>query len=170
MTDIFKTCRRGSIVAVNCNSLVLGAYGGAVQLGAASTDAARQVDPLPAGYIASHLVPDAGDWAMPEPTVLRMEELSPRYINCYVKIEQVQFVEGEIGLTWSDEGLDTNRHITDRGGNTLIVRSSGHSVFAQRLLPEGSGYITGVLGYFNGDYQLVLPADGYILFMSGERF
>ncbi len=50
----------------------------------------------------------------------------------------------------------TNRHIIDRQGNTLIVRTSRYARFATWLLPAGEGRIEGVLGYFSGDYQLVV--------------
>jgi hypothetical protein len=36
----------------------------------------------------------------------------------------------------------------------LVVRTSRYADFAHRILPSGSGYIEGVLGYFNGTYQL----------------
>lgn len=171
MTDIFKTYRYGYNVAVNCNSLTLGSYGGAIQLGAASADGKYQVDPIPAVNILSHLVPEPDSWEEPLPAVRWIGELSVRYINCYVRFDVVQFIDEEVGHAWCDDGEDTNRHIIDRDGNALIVRTGGHAGFAGRQLPSGSGFITGVLGYFNGNYQLVLSTDADALMsMTGERF
>jgi len=65
----------------------------------------------------------------------------------------------------SDEGEEeggeevpsaTDRHLVDAAGDTLVVRTSRHATFADWILPEGEGRIEGVLGYFNGTYQLVV--------------
>lgn len=86
-----------------------------------------------------------------------------------VRIEGVQFVSSEVGLTWANaEGLETlNRNIEDCNGNTIIVRTSGYADFAANYIPEGKGSLVAVVGQFRDDWQLAVrntfevEMDGY---------
>ena len=59
-----------------------------------------------------------------------------------------------MGLRWSETDVDTDRHLIDEFGDTLRVRTNCRADFADRKLPVGSGYIEGILSWFNGRYQL----------------
>ncbi len=50
----------------------------------------------------------------------------------------------------------TNRYLVDSEGDMLAVRTSRYARFASWQLPAGVGRIEGVLGYFGGEYQLVV--------------
>lgn len=73
-----------------------------------------------------------------------------------IRLENVQFIESEIDLTFSDAiNLNTeSRIVEDCDGNQLIVRTSGYASFADVNLPDGKGDIVGVLGQFRDDWQL----------------
>ncbi len=92
------------------------------------------------------------------------------YQSTLVKIEGVQFVDEELGMTYADTvGLTTqNRHLEDCNGNQIIVRTSGYAGFAGMLLPEGNGDITAVLGRYDNTAQLLLSNTDYV-FLNGER-
>ncbi len=153
--EIFKRFMIHTRVGVRCNGLWLGSYGGTLQLGAAPFDDS-QTRPLPAAAVAEHLFPDETFYGEVLPATLSFGEISQRRISTYVAFEGVRFSGEEQGLTWAEPETDTNRHLVDGAGDTLIVRTSHHANFAVRQLPEGTGRIEGVLGYFNGDYQLVV--------------
>lgn len=90
-------------------------------------------------------------------------------VGTYVAFEEVQFIDAEIGLSWSEAETDTDRHLVDRSGDTLLVRTSRYADFADWILPSGSGYIEGILGYFNGTCQLKVVVPKNVV-MESPRF
>jgi hypothetical protein len=137
-----------------------------LQLGAEPFDD-YQTQGLSEIEIAEHLQSDEEFYGEVRARTLTFGELSLDDISTFVAFEGVHFA-GE-GLSWAETenevGLDgeiieplsaTNRHLVDAAGDTLIVRTSRYARFAPWPLPEGSGRIEGVVGYFNGDYQLVV--------------
>ncbi len=89
-----------------------------------------------------------------------------------VRINDVNFADGELGKTYADGDLDppasANRNIADCTGKKLIVRSSGFATFANTELPAGKGSITGILTKFSSDYQLVIRDIDEVQ-MTGDR-
>ncbi len=170
--QIFKEFWIHSRATVRCNGLWLGSYGGTLQLGD-EPFGDFQTRPLSEIAVAEHIFADTTFYGEVRPRVLTFDELSQRHISTFVAFDEVSFVEQ--GLPWAetevadlDPNADpagdpeaeppaaTNRHIADSRGNTLIVRTSRYARFASRLLPKGRGRIEGIVGYFNGDYQLVV--------------
>lgn len=155
LENYYQKYDRGSLVQINCNSLVLSSYGGTLQLGAYAYDGETQyLGHIPAGRIDAVISVDRDlDIDIVSPPIA-IKSLSANNISCTVKFTDIQFEER--GMAWADEGVDTNRHIVDRAGNRLVVRTSAYAAFAAWLLPYGSGSIEGVVSYFNGEYQLTL--------------
>lgn len=168
LDEYFKTFGHGEQVTVYCNTLTLGTYGGAVQLGVLSGDGTNTVTHIPTGYVLSvfRIVEQGSE---PSFRTVKINELTARDISTYVEITDVQFEEGEDRLTWCDGETDTNRTLIDREGNRLVVRTSGYATFAGEILPGGSGFVRGVVGYFNGAYQIILINQNYAV-MESERF
>lgn len=168
MEMYFRTFNIYGEVTVYCNSLTLGTYGGEIRLGVLSADGTNTVTYISGDYILSAI--RAGeDFTEVVPEVVPISGLSPRHINTYVRIDDVQFEEAGGGVAWCREGEDTNRTLVDIEGNRLDVRTSRYARFADRVLPEGSGYICGVLGYFNGSFQLRVKSESDVA-MRSERF
>ncbi len=163
MEEIFKVYWIHSRVTVRCNGLWLGSYGGTLQLGAEPFDD-FQTQPLSPTAVVEHIFSDKENYGEIKPRTLTFGELSQRYVSTFVAFEGIRFVDEEQGSSWAETEPDgngilpsaTNRHLVDAAGDTLIVRTSRHARFAAWPLPEGAGRIEGVLGYFNGDYQLVV--------------
>lgn len=174
MDDIYLDYWVNSKVKVNCNSLTIGAYGGSLQLGTAYPESQYETGYIPNNRINSVLseIVGAADVVPVElslPQICAPETDVARYVNCYVSISGVQFTYGGQGVTWSDSQSDTNRDLVDINGNKIIVRTSCNAEFAGYLLPAGSGTIKGILGYFNGQYQLKV-CDPRSVFMDDDRF
>lgn len=53
-------------------------------------------------------------------------------------------------------GTNTNQNLLDASGKSIIVRTSQYADFGGNTLPAGTGDVTGVLSYFNGNWQLLL--------------
>jgi hypothetical protein len=170
LEQIFKRYMIHTLVTVRCNGLWLGSYGGTLQLGA-EPYSDFQTQYISEGDIPLHLTRDETFTDEVLPRELTIGALSPEDISMFVSFEGVQFVGEEQGLGWADATVehDTDRHLVDRAGDTLVVRTSRYADFAHRTLPSGSGYIEGVLSYFNGTYQLRVCDDQKAI-MPNPRF
>lgn len=150
---IYSTYKKWYVLSVSCNSLVLSSYGGLLQLGE-GIGATSEMSSIPAYRLESVMSLQENTWAEVLPTTITMADLSGRYLSCFVRIENVQFIDEEVGMAWCDTGVNTNRHVVNTLGDTLVVRTNNHATFANHILPSGSGYIQGILGYFNRDFQI----------------
>ncbi len=72
-----------------------------------------------------------------------------------VKLTGVHFAEA--GQANFAESNGYGEHdLVDAYGNTLLVRTSNYADFAAKKLPSGTGTVVGVLGRFNGKWQLTI--------------
>lgn len=162
MDNYYRVYLQGVRVRVACNSLTISDYGGEIRLG------------YGAGYISNSMLPSTiialeSQTEKPIPATLTIGQITPENINCLVRIDGVQFEE--MGAMWCDMELEagTDRHLIDKKGDRLVVRTNPNVTFRNALLPTGSGYIEGILGVFNGVYQLQIWSNRY-LDMESERF
>lgn len=158
----------GQEIRVRCQGLVLGDYGGVVSLGRVSEDEAYENGFIPEAERSRYLKKTDGVVSI-YPDTLRIAEATADRVGTYVAFEEVQFVDTETGLSWSEADSDTDRHLVDRSGDTLLVRTSHNADFAAWTLPEGSGYIEGILSYFNGTCQLKVVVPKNVV-MESPRF
>ena len=158
----------GQEIRVRCQGLVLGDYGGVVSLGVVSEDTAYENGFIPEAERSRYLK-KTGEVKFIFPDTLRIVEATADRVGTYVAFEEVQFIDAEIGLSWSEAESDTDRHLVDRSGDTLLVRTSHNADFAAWTLPEGSGYIEGILSYFNGTCQLKVVVPKNVV-MESPRF
>lgn len=165
---LFEDFPVGRPLRVRCRGLVLGDYGGTLSLGAASRDPAYANSFIPmddrsfylkCGEGVSELLPDT----------LPLGALRENYAGRLVAFDGVQFVQRETSLAWCDPERDTDRHLVDRDGHTLVVRTSARADFAAWSLPQGNGYIEGILERFNRSFQLRVVSPKNLL-MESSRF
>ena len=85
-------------------------------------------------------------------------ELNPRYVDTYVRIDDVSFTESP--AAWCDRDPESGRYtttertLTDAAGDMLTVRTAGTALYAGEPLPEGRGSLCGIVDCFNGKYTL----------------
>jgi hypothetical protein len=94
-----------------------------------------------------------------EPRKITIDELLNGGMQAMlVKVENVQFKDEELGLTYANAitQQSQNRSIRDCYGTEVIVRSSGYASFAGEKVKEGRGSITAIVGEFNGTIQLYI--------------
>ena len=156
--NVYTTYRRGQEVFINLKGMCVSVYGGEQQLG------------WPDGYLYrmpfanfKELVQKNGwpsaDNAKPEVitdiSVINLDVSKMTYR--LVQIEGVHFVNGgkNTFATTSGFGEET---LKDAHGNTITVRTSNYASFAYETLPVGTGTVVGILGRFNGAWQLTIPA------------
>lgn len=166
-SDLFPP---GLRILVRCAGLVLGSYGGTLQLGGVSSDERYECGFIPQDRLSEHLstsgTPGGGiQAAEPGPG-----EISMRYLHCRVRFREVQFIREDAGLPWGYGGGYTERRLQFcSSSDTLTVRTSPYAEFIAERIPEGSGTIEGVLTHFAGRFSLVVPAGEYAR-MDRERF
>ncbi|MCD4746539.1 MAG: DUF5689 domain-containing protein, partial [Bacteroidales bacterium] len=75
-----------------------------------------------------------------------------------IKLEAVQFIDGELGKTFADaQNLDSeNRLLEDCYDNQVDVRTSGYADFADLVVPVGKGSMIAIASYYDGNVQLVI--------------
>ena len=156
--NVYTTYRRGQEVFINLKGMCVSVYGGEQQLG------------WPDGYLYrmpfanfKELVQKNGwpsaDNAKPEVitdiSVINLDVSKMTYR--LVQLEGLHFVNGgkNTFATTSGFGEET---LKDAHGNTITVRTSNYASFAYETLPVGTGTVVGILGRFNGTWQLTIPA------------
>lgn len=160
LEEIFKHYPIHSRLDVNCNGLWIGSYGGTLQLGDEPSDG-WQTQYIHENDLPLHLQPRGPSESEVRPRRITISQIAPELVSTFVCFEDVRFIDEERGFTWADADSDedTERHLTDAAGDTLTLRTSRYATFAGKTLPFGSGYIEGVLGYFNGRYRLTVIDD-----------
>ena len=143
----------GDVVRIECQGLTLGSYYGSLRLGTTGE-----------GYEVEHL--SVAKWrevcstigvAEREPVEeARIGELMAPQLSTRLRFGSVRFVEE--GEKWAPDGVDATRHLVDclSPQDTLAVRLSGRSAFAQELVPSGECAVVGVLDYHYDHYQLLI--------------
>ncbi|MHC1703782.1 MAG: DUF5689 domain-containing protein [Tenuifilaceae bacterium] len=142
----------GTKVVINCNGLYLGKYGGVVQLGGDYNGSIGRLSP--SIFYQKVFTVESG---LPvTPVVTTIATLNDANIGKLISIDEVQFIDSDMGKPWADANTTTNRYVEDFQGKKLIVRTSSFSNFANNILPSGKGKITAILTKFNSDYQLTI--------------
>lgn len=170
---LFSRYAIGLPLRIRCQGLTLGSYGGMLSLGVASQNPEYENSFIPSQSQESVIIILAETGTRPQPEAVRIETLKTSDAGKFVCLEDVQFIGDELGLPWCDsdqEGfIATDRHIQDRRGGTLIVRTNASAFFAGNILPRGSGYIEGIISVFAGKLQLRVVYEKYVI-MEQERF
>lgn len=72
-----------------------------------------------------------------------------------VRLENVHFEQGG-QATYAEPDATTTRVLKDANDNSLDVRTSNYADFAAKQLPTGVGTVVGILGCYNGTWQLTI--------------
>lgn len=157
---LYTLHKMGDILRVDCCGLTIGGYGRAARVGERSSQ--REVEPLSvARWREQYTFVGVAD-SLPYRSVA-LGEVSAELLSTRIYLEGVRFVEA--GEKWAPNSESTTRHIVDHttGSDTLAVRLSGRSDFANEEIPEGECSLFGVLDYFNNHYQLLLASPDEVL-------
>jgi hypothetical protein len=163
VSDLYTFFEPGRKVYVKVSGLWIGEDAGVIKLGALYGEEVGRLSPQQFGEHISR----SGEVAELVPTTINLDEVGDSKANTLIKLENMQFVNDEIGQTYADPNstFGVNRFlescVTDQ---QIILRNSGFADFKTQLLPEGSGSITAVLSKFNEDFQLYIRNTGDVMF------
>ena len=91
---------------------------------------------------------------------IKINEVSEAALSTLVRFDEIQFIDGDKGKTLANKSGDfkfsEDRTITDKAGNTIIVRTANTSTFADFVISDKSGSITGVLSKYDSKWQLFI--------------
>ena len=139
----------GKNVIINLKNLYVGKYNGEFQLG--------QPNGTNIGQVAENVVYkffyDSNEAVT---TVTATEKtianLATADVGKWIKIKNVQFVDTDLGNTYSG-----NRTLIDCTGNKIILRTNSQASFSGAMIDNGKGDIYAILSIYNGVYQLIIP-------------
>ena len=104
-----------------------------------------------------------------QPTIVTIPEIqSGTFESMLIKLDEVQFINADLGRTYADESQSGNRLLEDCDENSVIVRTSNYANFAYDTLASGKGSLTAIASIFNGDWQLTIRTTQEVN-LTGER-
>ena len=146
---------QGDRIRIYLPGCVLGSYNGMLQLDSVDVD-------------NNVVKQDVDVWV--EPLTVTVADITPALQGRLVKLDSVEFIDAELGLTFADavNQVDENRTLRDCSLDEIVVRSSGYANFAAQSLPAGRGPFTGIVGQFGSTMQLYIRDMSEVL-LNGTR-
>jgi len=165
--NVYTTYRRGQEVFINLKDMCVSVYGGEQQLGWPDGYLYR----MPFTNFKEHVLKNC--WPYPDnvkPEVITdfktMDTDVARMTYRLVRLEGVHFVNGG-KATYATESGYGEQTLKDVHGNPITVRTSNYASFAYETLPVGTGTVVGILGRFNGGWQLTIPVSSDVFGFDG---
>ncbi len=158
----------GAVIAVKMTGLYLGTYRNNLICGT-KTDQYQNPSRLTAAQWEAVATPqEAADPREVVPFELTAAEVMSfkdndtellTWQNRLVTIKDMRFETP--GEPFAESGTNATRYLIADTGERFQLRNSGYSDWWFELMPEGTGDVTAILGYYNKDWQLQLndPAD-----------
>lgn len=163
--SVYVTYQVGQEVYVNLMDLYILKYGGELQIGLGTTNANRISWQSFQDKVKMNSWPNPANVKYKE---ISFDKLTDDLVHQIVEVRDIRFVNGG-KRTFSEKNATSNEEIRDQDGKVLVVRTSNYSNFSQDLLPRGTGSLIGILGRFNGTWQLLLRTKADVLSFSGEN-
>ncbi len=167
LTNLFIDYPFGQKVAVKCKDLYIGDDEGVIKLGSLFEDVTATGETLWSfGRIQGQLTVDKHIFKMQggKPISPKVVTIKPGNINSLstddiatlVKINDVQFYSGSLGMTFADPDnlLSLGHYIEDMEGNQILTYNSAYATFAGDSIPEGKGSVTALYGVYVDTKQL----------------
>ncbi len=141
----------GKEILISLNDLYLGNVNGETQLGGLNGSI---VGWTPSTDIYKTFFATESPISQITPTEKTISSLTTGDVGKWIKIKDLQFIDGDLGKSYADGTALTNRTLEDCSGNKITLRTSGRADFASATLDGGKGDVYGILSIYNGTYQL----------------
>ena len=163
--SVFATHRVGQELYLHLKGFSSVIYGGELQIGYSGTNANR----IPWQIYKDHVFFDGiHDPNNALPVEVTISQLTVEMVNRLVELSDVSFINGGKN-NFTTGNNTTDETIIDGENNRLIVRTSSYSDFANDPLPDGKGTLTGILGRYNGNWQLLIRDRNDVGKFSGNK-
>ena len=145
--DTFEDYSIGTEVFVAVQDLFISDFNGLPQLGYAPSG--ENVKRIPEGLINS-IVIKSGNSELVSPRTTTISELSIGMVNTLIELDEVQFINSDVGRPYADAANTTSYNATleDCDGNQMTLRTSGFADFANDRIPSDNGNKRCTSGFF----------------------
>lgn len=155
-TSLYNTYHVGQELYLDLQGLYVSVYGNELQIAYADGDR------IPSETFDEHA--HRNDWPHPENVVPKdftdISELNDDVngnVFTLVRLNDVHFLNGDGETQFAPvAGEYGQEYLEDQYGNQLLVRTSGYCDFRTETLPVGTGKVMGILGRYNGTWQLTI--------------
>ncbi|WP_229702401.1 DUF5689 domain-containing protein [Maribacter cobaltidurans] len=157
MRDSYLFFEVGNKVLIRLKGLYLGSSRGQYKLGGVfSSFGNNSVGRLPYNSIFERVFVACEASSVLEPTLSTIPDLDDTMTGTLVRLENIEFSSEELNRTFAEKEEETERILVDCDDNELVMLNSGYSSFQARVVPEGSGSITGVLTKEGSEFKLII--------------
>ena len=156
--ELHNTFPEGREIFIRCQGLWMGDFAGVIGIGGALGETSGG-DPRLNGIEPAQLdqfITKGATGNDVAPAVKTINQLGPDDISTLVQIENIQFEDSELGQTFADFQLNTNRYLETCDGQKILIRTSGYSDFYNEQLPNGNGIVTAIYNVFGDTKQLLV--------------
>jgi hypothetical protein len=153
-TKFYETIEMGREVIVEASGLYIGKHYDTYVLGSGPDDNYKVALIPDAQLISSVHIGDATTLTPVE--INDLSTLTPDMVGTYVKVTDVQVVEGDRNKTlgWDDSSQYSDLTFTKADASTIQVSNNNYATFSDQTVPDGSGSISGILNTFGANYQI----------------
>jgi len=156
--ELHNSFPEGREIYIKCQGLWMGDFAGVIGIGGALGETAGG-DPRLNGIepaLLDQFIVKGTVGNEVAPTVKTINELGDEDISTLVQINDLQFEDSELGKSFADFQVNTNRFLEDCSGRGILIRTSGFSEFYNETLPDGNGTLTAIYNVFGDTKQLLV--------------
>ncbi len=168
----------GRRVFVKLKGMMLGDYGGTIQIGIDTSRSADgrflNLDGIPQTLFDQYLVKGSFNNTITPKTVRPSDftkKINDPLLSTLVQIENMEFKDADLNKTYADLSKKTgavNFTVTTCDKQSIVLRNSSYAKFASIKIPNGNGTLTGVPSIFNGTMQMFIR-DTVDVHFTGSR-
>ncbi|MFT4092413.1 MAG: DUF5689 domain-containing protein [Niabella sp.] len=156
----------GRRIFVKLKGLMLGDYGGTIQVGMDSSrsDNGRylNLDGIPEALFDQYIIKGSFNNTVTPKVVTPADftkAINNPLISTLVQMENMEFADADTGKTYADPAKTTsavNFTISNCSGQNMVLRNSSYARFAGLSVPDGNGTITGIANIYNSTTQIFI--------------
>lgn len=164
--NIYTQYPIGRRIFVKLKGMMLGDYGGTIQIGIDSSrsDDGRflNLNGIPPAMYDQYIIKGSFNNVV-VPKVVKPQDFTKDskdpLLSTLVQINNVEFKEADINKTFADPLKQTgaiNFTLTNCEKQNILLRNSSYATFASINVPDGNGELTGIPSVFNGTVQMFI--------------
>ncbi|MFT3902378.1 MAG: DUF5689 domain-containing protein [Niabella sp.] len=176
--SLYNSYPVGRRIYVKLKGMMLGDYGGTIQVGLDSSrsDDGRylNLNGIPQAIVDSYIVKGSfGNKVTPK--VIKISDFNGKatdpLLSTLIQIDNAEFRSQDFSKTYADPTKKTsavNFTVNTCDEGNIVLRNSSYASFAGIKVPEGNGSLIGVPNIFNGTLQLTIRDTSDVKFTSAR--
>ncbi|GAB3418901.1 DUF5689 domain-containing protein [Niabella aquatica] len=164
----------GRRIFIKLKGMMLGDYGGTIQVGLDSSRSADgrylNLEGVPQALFDQYIIKGSFNNTI-IPQIVKPSDFTKKIndplLSTLVQINNAEFRDADINKTYADPSKNMsaiNFTVTTCEKQNIILRNSSYARFAALNVPDGNGVLTGVPSIFNGTMQIFIRDTGDVEF------